>query len=1006
MKKNITYIDIQYPRGPTRDTGIQHEATPESTLKRESKIIHLKSNTVSVATAMATQHPERDNPEGKQDESTATAASGSEKEQTLTGTKLTLLRSLFHTLESLYDEDTAPQAAKIDTPQITRPGNADISTAATPASHQVAHDDTDEDASHTRALAVCTPTSTSSPQQCEEPEVSVTSTDIDTVANSASHQVSHDDTDEDASHTRTLAVCIPTSTSSPQQREEPEVSVTSAETSTAANSTSYQSSRDETEDGVPHAPLWVKCNTSPNTKIKPVSVADASGQKKSGTLQKCTKPNSEPGLADEADTLTRSPLLGTPPTVNATETQRQQTLPRQRQVALWICWWRAGIEATKGAFVQWHKHFVTFNGAATTRRSKTASPEEEASDKKTSESTAGRSSREIAKMQKQQAQNDKRQLRQRQKRQRQRAAKTSARGQQHGNEAYEATEASGARDVQTEESTAPDTMEMESTAEATALANATTSPPNTDNSTPPTHVSTTDDYSGLYHTGTDTGILEVGVPSMHVAEERKAHGRLPARSIQRDVVGGFRLFQEAIPEALAAELVGVIENQVRAGREGKLLGHTYLECSNIHATAGKYGRTQLQYGSKPFNYINVSPDFDHVCEGTPEVLQRLMAHLVDNEILEPMRMHTFIINIYEAGSWVPPHTDHNSYGPVVVGISLGDTASIVLGAPSDLSANGDIYDQSTGIVSQKAIIDGRVASIPLPHRSAYVMQGTSRTWSKHTLRSEGKIRYSITIRPEKQTVVDAQRQLRHFVGQELPGSRAAHNRTVPYAGRLGTQGKLDTQWLESVTRGAVSPKMTHDRMPQRPAHVRSRVTQPWRYVRRSKGPTAVHTATTTAPEAEGNHFSVLQNLEEMTAATAAATEAQAAAEAEQTAADGCEDDEEAMQMIAALAASEAQEEDATVATPANEVQMVTVASTPTAETQAAAEAEQTAADGCEDDEEAMQMVAALAASEAQEEEATVATPANEAQMVTVASTPTTAASESADQPAADSFDGD
>ena len=167
---------------------------------------------------------------------------------------------------------------------------------------------------------------------------------------------------------------------------------------------------------------------------------------------------------------------------------------------------------------------------------------------------------------------------------------------------------------------------------------------------------------------------------------------------RRNVIEGLRLFQKAVPNTLARTLVTFIQTQLRDGPAGKLLGHTFLECSNKHALRKKSTRVQLQYGCRPFDYISIGPDNMHICEGIPPVLRSLMTRLVDVGVLESGRMHTFIINVYRNGDWIPPHTDHAAYGSTVVGVSLGDTASLALGSPHELRTGGDIYDASTGMV--------------------------------------------------------------------------------------------------------------------------------------------------------------------------------------------------------------------------------------------------------------------------------------------------------------------
>ena len=101
---------------------------------------------------------------------------------------------------------------------------------------------------------------------------------------------------------------------------------------------------------------------------------------------------------------------------------------------------------------------------------------------------------------------------------------------------------------------------------------------------------------------------------------------------QRNVIEGLRLFQKAVPNTLARALVTFIQKQLRDGRAGKLLGHTFLECSNKHALRKKSTRVQLQYGCRPFDYISIGPDNIHICEGIPPVLSPAYLSSMDQYI--------------------------------------------------------------------------------------------------------------------------------------------------------------------------------------------------------------------------------------------------------------------------------------------------------------------------------------------------------------------------------------
>ena len=148
---------------------------------------------------------------------------------------------------------------------------------------------------------------------------------------------------------------------------------------------------------------------------------------------------------------------------------------------------------------------------------------------------------------------------------------------------------------------------------------------------------------------------------------------------------GLDLFLEVCDADFQARVVDYIEDQLVAGRAGKLPGKMYDAPSPVWAVKGQ-SREMIQYGF----FTNSNRVFPAVTVGSmaEPILVELVRALMDRGVFkageEPDQC---TVNVYQPGMWLPPHVDNIKFARPFATVSFVSQQSVVLGEKID-GANG------------------------------------------------------------------------------------------------------------------------------------------------------------------------------------------------------------------------------------------------------------------------------------------------------------------------------
>ena len=210
--------------------------------------------------------------------------------------------------------------------------------------------------------------------------------------------------------------------------------------------------------------------------------------------------------------------------------------------------------------------------------------------------------------------------------------------------------------------------------------------------------------------------------------------RFTCRSGAVDLAEGLVLHRDAVTEAEERELVAFVRAQCDAGRRGELRKPTYLRASGGRSRGNR--REALQYGGF-FDFNRARPGRPGLVPPFPPVLERLVARLVDGSRLLPAdaRPDSAIINYYDAGDCIPPHTDHASYARPISTLSLLGEEPMLVGS-AFRCVRESTWEPVVGL------------AVPCPRRSLLVLGGNAGTVAKHCISACSGPRVSVTLRKQ------------------------------------------------------------------------------------------------------------------------------------------------------------------------------------------------------------------------------------------------------------------
>ena len=138
---------------------------------------------------------------------------------------------------------------------------------------------------------------------------------------------------------------------------------------------------------------------------------------------------------------------------------------------------------------------------------------------------------------------------------------------------------------------------------------------------------------------------------------------------------GLALFEGLVSPEAQDELLRLVDGWVAAGRSGGLRGKSFEEPPEEWRRTGQ-GRTALLFGVHvKCNKVDNAP-----VEPMPERLVTLLDGFEAAGVFSGAeRPDTCCVNVYEAGSWIPPHVDSASFDRPFCTLSLLSCQSVVFG---------------------------------------------------------------------------------------------------------------------------------------------------------------------------------------------------------------------------------------------------------------------------------------------------------------------------------------
>eukprot|EP00936_MAST-01D_sp_MAST-1D-sp1_P000044 g44.t1 len=210
----------------------------------------------------------------------------------------------------------------------------------------------------------------------------------------------------------------------------------------------------------------------------------------------------------------------------------------------------------------------------------------------------------------------------------------------------------------------------------------------------------------------------------------------------RNILRGLSVVPEVISREEEREVCRWVLARCAEGRAGKLRRPVFLRAGGSRSRGNR--RQSLQYGGF-FDFNKAAPGKRSLVPPMPPILEhvidRLMGHpSVGSKVLGG-RPDQVIVNYYQPGDCIPPHTDHASYLRPIVSLSMLSEQPMLLGTPKGFKCTG---------ASQFTALPGRAISVPCPRRSLVVLDKESGDVAQHCVPACTKPRISLTFRREPQ----------------------------------------------------------------------------------------------------------------------------------------------------------------------------------------------------------------------------------------------------------------
>eukprot|EP00937_MAST-01D_sp_MAST-1D-sp2_P003970 g3970.t1 len=207
----------------------------------------------------------------------------------------------------------------------------------------------------------------------------------------------------------------------------------------------------------------------------------------------------------------------------------------------------------------------------------------------------------------------------------------------------------------------------------------------------------------------------------------------------RNVLRGLQLVTEVMTVAEEREVCRWVLARCAEGRKGTLRRPVYLRAGGARSRGNR--RQSLQYGGF-FDFNKAAPGKASLVPAMPPILERVIDKLMADKRVGAAvlggRPNQVIVNYYQRGDCIPPHTDHESYARPIVSLSMLSEQPMLLGTRFRCTAPSH-FEPAPGSPP------GAV-SVPCPRRSLVVLDREAGDVAKHCVSACTQPRISLTFR--------------------------------------------------------------------------------------------------------------------------------------------------------------------------------------------------------------------------------------------------------------------